>query len=188
MAQPESAAIDTAGGDPRLYQELWFALSRREWSSLVLVPVDPGASTERVAHALAEVGKRLSEAPVSAVTAASLEYGTAMALADLPRFVDRTRLLATSQWPTVDLPAGAVEEIKDGDAEPATQEAMVLSSSAKVIISIPPVVTEPLGLATTRKADLIVLCVEIGRTRVANARRAVELIGRERLAGCLMLR
>jgi hypothetical protein len=150
------------------------------------VPVTPSASTEEVARSLAEVGKQLSEVPVSVVAAATLDYGTAKALADLPRFVDRTKLLSSGPWPTVDLPAGSVQEVQ-GEFEPAPQESVVLSSSAKVIISIPPVVTEPLGLATTQKADLVVLCIDMGHTRLADVKRVVELVGRDRVAGCLLV-
>ena len=66
-------------------------------------------------------------------------------------------------------------------------EAVVVSSAARLIIAIPPVITEPLGLATTSGADLVMICVELGRTRLEDARRTLQLIGRERVAGCLLL-
>lgn len=191
----ETGSIDQARGrrppiglGPKECQELWLLLSRREWSSMVLVPADPGTSADHVARSLADVGNRLSEVPITAVTAGSLEYGSAMALADLPRFVDRKRLGAAGAWPTVDLPPAGVEEVQDGVPDASPGEALVVSSVARVIISIPPVVSEPLGLVTTQKADLILLCVELGRTSLADARRAAALLGRERLAGCILLR
>ncbi|OFX21453.1 MAG: hypothetical protein A2V77_04830 [Anaeromyxobacter sp. RBG_16_69_14] len=57
----------------------------------------------------------------------------------------------------------------------------------KVIIAIQPVVAEPLGLAVTQAADTSILCVEMGRTHLASARRTIELVGRERIAGCLLV-
>jgi hypothetical protein len=57
-----------------------------------------------------------------------------------------------------------------------------------VIFALQPVVGEPLGAAMAAQADTVVLCVELGRTRAAAARRTIELIGRERVAGCIITR
>jgi hypothetical protein len=57
----------------------------------------------------------------------------------------------------------------------------------RLLIAIPPVVTEPLGLAVTEVADAVVLCVERGESRLGFAQRTVELIGRDRIVGALML-
>lgn len=186
---------DLAAEDPfaKEYQRLWFALARSAWASLVLVPAHPGGSADGIARSLAEVGKRLSDVPVTAVTAGSLEYATAVALADLPQFVDRRRLLPEGRWPTVDgeaVPAPVVTEEDVGASTPAAPDeaGLMVSSAARLIISIPSVVSEPLGLATTQRADVIVLCIHMGQARMADARRSLELIGRERIAGCFLVR
>jgi len=188
--QPGAQRVDAP--EERAYQQLWFALARSTWSSLVVVPADPGGSADQVARALADVGKRLSSRPVTAVTAGALEYGTALALADLPQFVDQRRQLQPSAWPTVEVPAStAAEDPPASGADHAAggpQESMVVSSGARIIISIPAVVSEPLGLATTMSADAVVICVEMGMTRMADVRRTVELVGRERVAGCFLIR
>jgi hypothetical protein len=175
------------------YQQLWFALARSAWSSVVLVPVDPAGSADEAARSLADVGKRLSSGPVTAVTARTLEYGTAVALADLPKFVDHKHLLPASHWPTVEVSATLAEaprarETKEGSVEAPDGQALAVSSEARLIISIPAVVSQPLGLATAQAADLVVLCVEVGQTRLSDARRTMELIGRERIAGCFLVR
>lgn len=177
--------------DEKSYQELWLTLARSDWASMVLVPADPGGSVERLAHGLAAAGKRLSPDPVTAVSPSSLEYGTAMALAAMPSFVSRRRLPGASGWPTVDAPPPVAREVNAEDAAPASPpvgQALALSSAARLIISLPAVVSEPLGLATTQAADVVLICVELGRTRLADARRTVQLIGRDRVAGCLLLR
>jgi len=177
--------------DEKSYQELWLTLARRDWASMALVPVDQGGSVERVAHALAEVGRRLSQDPVTAISPNALEYGTAMALADIPSFVGRHRLAGTNGWPTVDLSRAEVhestaEEEEDPEPNQATQ-ALAVRSTARLVISLPPVVSEPLGLATTQTVDMVLVCLELGRTRLADARRTLKLIGREQVAGCLLL-
>ena len=62
-----------------------------------------------------------------------------------------------------------------------------LDRAGRVIIAVQPVTDEPLGLAVTRAVDEVVLCVEKGSARLGPARRALELIGRERVAGCLLV-
>jgi hypothetical protein len=68
----------------------------------------------------------------------------------------------------------------------STRGAGLRPPAGKVIVAIQPVVAEPLGLAVTQAADVIVLCIEVGRTRLASARRTIELVGRERIAGCFL--
>jgi hypothetical protein len=48
-------------------------------------------------------------------------------------------------------------------------------------------VTEPLGLAVTEVADAVVLCVQRGESRMRAAERTLELVGRDRVVGALML-
>jgi|SRR6266850_4906151 len=61
------------------------------------------------------------------------------------------------------------------------------SRSGQVIVAIEPVIARPLGIAVARAADVALLCIEMGRTRIASARRTMELVGRERFVGCVML-
>jgi hypothetical protein len=60
--------------------------------------------------------------------------------------------------------------------------------SGQVIVAIPPVVVEPLGVAVTRAADLVIVCIELGQSGLIAARRTVQLIGRERVAGAFLIR
>lgn len=135
----------------REIQELWVALSRRAWRSAVLVPVDPFGSVAMAAATLAEVGRRLRLAQVSAVVAHRLDYEDA---AQLARRLGALRA------------AGPTEQL---------------------VVALPPVVDEPLGAAVAREADLVVLCIQLGRSSLAASRRTIELIGLDRIAGCLLL-
>ncbi|MBI5071116.1 MAG: hypothetical protein HZB56_23100 [Deltaproteobacteria bacterium] len=60
-------------------------------------------------------------------------------------------------------------------------------ASDPLVVAIPSVVAEPLGVAVAREADLVVLCIELGQSSLAAARRTIELIGSDRIAGCLLL-
>jgi hypothetical protein len=57
-----------------------------------------------------------------------------------------------------------------------------------VVVAIQPVLVEPLGAAIAQAADTVLLCIRLGKTRVADARRTVELIGQERVAGAFLVR
>jgi len=59
---------------------------------------------------------------------------------------------------------------------------------ARLIISIPPVLTEPLGLTATQESDAVVLAVRLNRSRMDEVRRTLQLVGRERVLGCFLVR
>lgn len=138
------------------FQELWFALARRPWSSLVLVPADEGGGAAQFAAALADVGRRLRNAPVSFFVVAD------------PLDPSSTAQIASTV-------AAASAEPRDGAAAP------------QMVVAIQPVVTEPLGVAIAQAADTVVLCVEKGRSRLASARRTIDLVGRDRIGGCFLV-
>jgi hypothetical protein len=139
-------------------KELWFALARRYWASIVLLPAGATGSTAGLARLLAEVGTRLREAPVTTIVAEPLDYASA------------ARIAAT---------VGATGQVT---------KARPVATPIEAIVAIPPVVVEPLGAAIAQAADATILCIELRRTRMAEVRHAVELVGRERIAGCLLLR
>jgi hypothetical protein len=59
--------------------------------------------------------------------------------------------------------------------------------AGRIITALPPVVADPLGLKIVAATDIVVICIEMGRTRLAAVRRTIELVGRERIAGCLLI-
>jgi hypothetical protein len=147
-------------GAGRDYQELWFSLSRRTWRSVVLVPAEAGGSAAAVATSLSEVGRRLRETPV-----------TFHVVADQLDPTSAGRIAAS-------LASGTVSETPPApDAAPG-----------QVIVAIQPVVSEPLGVAIAQAADMAVICVEMGRTTTSSVRRTLELLGRDRVAGCVLIR
>lgn len=60
------------------------------------------------------------------------------------------------------------------------------SSAPKVVISVPPVAIEPLGLAVVGAADAVILSITQGVTRVADVERTLTLVGRDRVVGCVL--
>jgi hypothetical protein len=195
------------GGDEARHeiQQLWFRIARDGWKSLVLVPADAGISVARIATSLAEVGGRLRDAPVTAIVADSLDYESARMLADLqlrarlePRAAPHDVELERVDSRIVPISASASAPPRDPEpdaARPASaareappRDARLMPPAGQVILAIQPVVVEPLGVAIAQAADAVILCVEIGRTRLQAARRTIDLIGADRIAGACVLR
>jgi hypothetical protein len=137
---------------------LWFTLARIPWRTLVLVPADEGASAVEVAAALSDVGRRLRAEPVTfLLLSGPMDYAA----------------------------AGKIVQAVGGKREAAGPEDR--PRDGRLLIAIPPVVTEPLGLAVTEVADAVLLCIEKGESRIRVAERTIELVGRERIVGALMI-
>lgn len=183
------------GSSRRQFEELWFTLARRRWNSVVLVPTDPGGSAASIGKSLAEVGTRLSEIPVTAVAVSTLEYASALALVDLQEYANRERRGRVERVPTINVTGAEVHGVAAAAGGASAPRAVATPSdalaplpTARLIIAIPAVVSEPLGLAAAQSADAIVLTIELGRTRLQDARRTIELVGRDRIAGCFLVR
>jgi len=132
---------------------LWFALAQRRLLSLALVPMDAEQNVSRLGAALADVGRRLGDSPVTAIAGDQIDYA----------FVARaSEIIATT-----------------GRGHPKRPGA----SPLEVIVAIQPVTVEPLGLAIVQAADAALLCVSMGRSHLSDVRKALDLIGRDKLAG-----
>ena len=57
----------------------------------------------------------------------------------------------------------------------------------EIIIAVDPVVENPLGIAIAFAADAVLVTIELGVTDLASARKTIEMIGRERLLGCVVI-
>ncbi len=189
------------GGPRRDIQELWFTLARTGWKSLVLVPADAGISAAKIATALAEVGGRLRDSPVTAIVAESMDYESARILADLqlrvrvePRRVERVETVDVQATIITPPPEAAPSDgSAAGEEEPSlpprpSRDARLMPPAGQVVVAIQPVVVEPLGVAIAQAADAVVLCIGIGRTRLASARQTIALIGAERFSGACLIR
>jgi hypothetical protein len=127
---------------------------------------------------------------VTAIVAETMDYESARMLADLQLRVQRVQVDRMGVE-TVDVKARIVApEVTEDDRRSGAgnaRPARLLPPAGQVVVAIQPVVVEPLGVAIAQAADAVVLCVELGRTRLKAARRTIELIGRERIAGCFLV-
>ena len=147
-----------AGG--RDHDMLWFALAKRHLTSVALVPADGSVSLSRVgevATALADVGQRLVDLPVTAIVLDAMDR----ALIARVGAVLTTAREGNSTW------SG--------------------HSPLAVIVAVPSVLDEPVGLALAQAADGVVLCASMGETRLDEAQRTRDLIGADRVVGCIVV-
>ena len=176
-------------GEPprREIQELWFTLARHPWSSLVLVPTDVGMSVADFATELAEVGTMLRENPVTAIVARTLNYESARRLSDVHGLIAEGASRRLPDVIEVEAKITLAPSVEEDRAEPPARVARSLSPYGQVIIAIRLLVEEPLGIAVAQAADAVVLCVEMGTSRLASARRTLELVGPERVLGTFLI-
>jgi hypothetical protein len=152
-------------------QELWFATRRRDWRTLVVVPAAPGNSSALpIAKALGEVGGFIRMSPVHVINAEGMDLSKIAALV-----MDMTGNASSSAW-TMNSPGSN----PSSGWETATR-------AGATIVALDPVVVNPLVLPVALAADAVLLCVEVGKTELAAARHTIELIGRERIIGSVVI-
>ncbi len=161
-------------------QQFWLVLARWDWNTLVLLPAHADGSTQELASALAAAGGGLTEVPVSAVAASAPEKEAART------FMALTRRMSGRQRRVWD-----GNDVIDVNPEPpgggADSDGALIPSSGKMIISVPSIASDPVSLAATNAADLVILGVELGKTSFKDVSRSIELVGQGRIAGCVLL-
>jgi hypothetical protein len=157
---------DLAALTPREMQELWFATIRHEWRSLVVVPASPGFSVLPIARALADVGGAIRGSPLLVLRAEGTDLNKiALLVSHLTNDASRV-----------------------GSAAPRSARPRSADAEKAMIIAIDAVVTNPLVLPVALAADAVLVCVALGETPLESARHTVELIGRDRVIGSVLLR
>lgn len=174
------ARIDLVrGNDPRL-QHLWLALAQHPWDSLAIVPARAGGSTSEVARALADVGQILARSPVSAITVDVMGPRSALALSTLAHSIrDRRERVWTGN--------GIVRVGQTLRRELDRQPNSLVPPMGRLIVGVPSLVSEPLGMAVAHAVDGVLLGVELGATSMAEIERSSDLVGRDRIVGVCLL-
>jgi hypothetical protein len=57
----------------------------------------------------------------------------------------------------------------------------------QVVVALPPLSAQPAGVAAALAADAVLVCVEQGRTHLKEAKKTVEMIGRDKVSGCVLI-
>jgi hypothetical protein len=142
-------------------QHLWFRTLQYDWSTLVVVPTHPRCSAARIAQALGDMAALHRGTPITHIVASEVEMGG-----------------------TADLITAMVVR----EPELAPEGPRQVWHNRNAIVAIDPIVSNPAGIALVLAADAAILCVKLGHTRMDDAQRTVDLVGRERFIGCVLER
>jgi hypothetical protein len=144
--------------DAAVWQSLWFAVRGKPWSSLAVLPAGPRESALAVANGLYDVGALVTGGPMRLLDA------RAVSLTSSASFIVNMSSLVS----------GPGERRTGGE-----QRAIVLLNS---------VIEQLAGIPVVLAADAVLLTVTLGKTSIDCARRTLELLGAERVLGCVILR
>lgn len=176
-------------------QHAWFELTRaRPWRSVALVPIEEGGQALVLAHQLAALAAQDPRQRVLVINATGVVDNTPKGppaaaggpFADTgvtPMAGGRYGLLDCAKLGFDDSAIGMVEVPKHSDALRQDKSPFTL-----MLVATPSLLLRPQAVSTARSVDTVVLCVGLGRTDFASARRTVELVGEENIAGSLALR
>ena len=140
-------------------QQLWFRTLQYDWSSLVVVPTHSRCSAADIAQALGDMAALHRGVPITHIVASDLE------------------MAGTSEVITAMV-------LHDPDVVPSGPTRPWHGRNA--VVAIDPIISNPAGIAVVLAADAAVLCVKLGHTRLADAQRTIDLVGRERFIGCVV--
>lgn len=180
-------------------QHAWYELTRgRSFTSLTLVPVEEGAQTLVLAQELAALAARDPRQRVLVINATGTPTMRAPSGKDatvmpgrecftqnniIPVAQGRFGLLDCARLNMDEATVGMVEvpryidEVREGK-----------SPFTMILVATNSPISRPACVANARAADAVVLCVTVGRTSMADGRRALELVGEENVAGSIAFR
>ena len=171
-AEPKSEVREPPRLPPREVQELWFATRRRDWKSLAVVATAPRMSTLALAQALAEVAALIHGGSVRVRCAEGTDLEQLASLIVEMSGRDPSSVRGPSA-PRVSWVAGT-------PGEDAARDGLIIAAVESVVHA-------PLLLPVALAADAVLLCVERAVTDVDTARHCIELIGRNRIVGAVLL-
>jgi hypothetical protein len=158
LAEPAPAETANWPGVPSLsMQQLWFAVQRLEWASLVIIPADGNSSAIDFGKPLFEVGH--------------------LAMGDRLRLLDARDVKLDKTAPLILDMTGASRPHSAGPQQ----------RGERVVVMIESVLAAPSAIPVALAADAAILCVELGKTSLAGARETIEILGAQRFVGCITL-
>jgi hypothetical protein len=142
-------------------QELWLSVTRRDWQTLAVVAAHPDAAALSVASALAEAGTLLRGKAVELFVA------------------DGGDTNITGEW-TWNGRASRPITLPTGGLPPTTDR-------FDRVVALESLSVNPRGITLAQSAEAVLLVAEEGVTDLRLAKRTMDMIGRERFVGCVLL-
>jgi hypothetical protein len=145
-------------------QELWLSVTKREWATLAVIPAHPDGSALSIATALAEAGSLLRGKPVELFSA------------------DRADMSSTGQTVLNGRSTGSIQlhSVPPGGLPPASER-------FERVVALEPLSSNPIGATIAHAAEAVLMVAEQGVTELRAAKRTMEMIGRDRFIGCILV-
>jgi hypothetical protein len=173
-------------------QHTWYEIKQKqEWSSMALVPVTDDVNTLNVAHGIGQMAVREPHDDIWVVNT-SCSVGDPIIpnddnapnpsqqdnrfpyrYFDLNKLgIDQEKQIFTAQY------------MLDKLAERAENEVERMS----FIFSVDSVINNTHPISLCRMVDVVILCIALGKTSLKSVQRTVEIIGKDRILGSIILR
>jgi len=137
---------------------VWLQL-RGKWSWIAIIPAEPEFTTADFAHALSQVGSRLSAESIDFIEATNVD-------------------LDSGSWLIGRLGSAAAESFRPAPEGGATNWTRPVT---RTVVALDNPISNPLALPVALAADGVVVCVRRGRTSLSSIRRTIEAVGPERI-------
>jgi hypothetical protein len=174
-------------------QHAWYELTRaRPWRSLALVPVDDGPNMLGLAHQLALLASQDPRHKVLVVNGTGMVANEGRQHAGNNPYGNSGIVPAAGgRYGMLDCAKLGMDEATIGNVEvPKHVEAMRRGESpfSLMLVATTSLLTRPASVSSARAVDTVLVCVALGFTTFKSARRTIELVGEENVAGSLALR
>lgn len=180
-------------------QHAWYELTRaRSFTSLAIVPVEEGAQTLVLAQELAALAARDPRQRVLVINATGTPAMRAAASKELPLMPGREMFdgngivpVAQGRFGLLDCARQNMDEASVGMVEVPRYVDDVRNKTGPftlILVAANSPVARPASISCARAADVVLLCVTLGKTSMADGRRVIELCGEENMVGSLAWR
>jgi hypothetical protein len=178
-------------------QHAWFELARaRDWQTLALVPVDVELGTLKIAQGMAQMAAQEPQTRTLVVNASVRGCGT--------HVQPRGDVAVDEVFAAITMSAeqnGAAFDLIDFSRLDLALAERALAFAPKLvehlareyqgittaIFAVDSVLHQTRAIPLVRAVDRVALCIALGLTSIPDARRAIEIIGRERIAGTILV-
>ena len=144
-------------------RELWFAITRSPWQTLVMIPAHEGGSALSLAYELVEVGSAIRRKPIELISAEGMDLTT------------------TSGW-LFEAISGSIRPDRLLEADAGT----VQPERFQRIVVLEAVASNAMSVPVAKAADAVLLVVEQGVSNLSQSRATVAAIGKDRFVGCAL--
>lgn len=177
----------------REIQHAWFELTRsRPWRSVALIPIEDTGSTVGLAYELAQMAvldPRTKLLVINAATMMSDAFGGASM--PNPAGGPSTTPVARGKYWLLDCGKQGLDDATVGMVEVPRYLEQLRSGEGPfnmLIVATNSVLASPAAVSMARSVDAVVVCASLGITAFTDARRTMELVGEENIAGTIALR